>query len=73
MAYYAQIEKNIVTDVIVINDDITAGAEFCHNLLGGNWVETFLNDPNKTYAGLGYTYNPLTNDFVAPIVEKTDL
>ena len=71
MAYYAQIVDNIVTEVIVISDDITNGAEFCTNLLGGEWVQTFMDNPDKTYAGLGYTYDPTTQDFVAPYVEPT--
>lgn len=66
MLYFAQIVKNIVTEVIVINNDITDGAKFCHDLLGGVWVQTFIDDPNKTYAGIGYTYSPLTKDFTAP-------
>jgi len=66
MLYFAQIVKNIVTEVIVINNDITNGAQFCHDLLGGVWVETFIDDPNKTYAGIGYSYNPSTKDFTAP-------
>ena len=66
MAYFAQLVDDTVTQVIVVNDDIADGAEFCHNLLGGLWVETFLDDPNKNYAGIGYTYNPVTNNFIAP-------
>lgn len=69
MAYYAQIVDNIVTDVIVVNDDVPDGAQFCHATFGGNWVQTFMDDPDKTYAGIGYTYDPATQDFVAPYVE----
>lgn len=67
MAYYAKIVNDIVTDVIVVSDDITDGAQFCTDLLGGEWVETFMDDPTKTYAGIGYPYDPITNDFIAPI------
>ena len=69
MAYYAKIVDNIVTDVIVVSDDITDGAQFCTDLLGGVWVQTFMDDPDKTYAGIGYTYDPATQDFIAPYVE----
>jgi hypothetical protein len=72
MAYYAEIVDNIVTQVIVINDDITDGAQFCHDLLGGVWVQTYMDDPNKTYAGIGYTYDPITQNFIAPQTESTD-
>ena len=67
MAYYAKIVDNIVTDVIVVSDDILDGAQFCTDLLGGEWVQTYMNDPTKTYAGIGYPYDPTTNDFIAPI------
>ena len=72
MAYYAQLVDNIVTEVIVVNDDVLDGAQFCHDLLGGDWVQTYMDDPNKTYASIGYTYDPATQDFTAPIVEATD-
>ena len=72
MAYYAQIVDDIVTEVIVVNDDVADGAQFAHDLLGGEWVETFIDDPNKTYAGRGYAYDPITQDFIAPTNEPID-
>ena len=32
MAYYAQLVDNIVTEVIEINNDITNGEQFAHDL-----------------------------------------
>ena len=72
MNYFAQIINNIVIEVIAVNSDIADGAQFCHDLLGGEWVQTFIDDPDKTYAGIGYTYDPATQNFIAPIVEQTD-
>jgi hypothetical protein len=72
MAYYAKIVDNIVTDVIVVSDDITDGAQFCTDLLGGDWVQTFMDNPDKTYAGIGYTYDPATQNFIAPYVEPIE-
>jgi len=66
MAYYAQLVNDTVTEVIEVNDDITNGAQFAHDLLGGEWVQTYMDNPNKTYAGIGYTYIPSTQDFIAP-------
>jgi len=53
MAHFAQIENNIVTQVIVIdNNDILdeqgnesedIGVQFCINLLGGAWKQTSYN------------------------------
>ena len=66
MAYFAQLVDDTVTQVIVVNDDITDGAQFARDLLGGLWVETFIDDPDKNYAGINYTYNPITQNFIAP-------
>jgi hypothetical protein len=66
MAYYAQIVDNIVTEVLVVSDDIIDGAQFCTDLFGGVFVETFMNNPNKNYAGVGYTYDALKENFIAP-------
>jgi len=69
MNYFAQLVDNIVTQVIALNADIVNGAQFCHDLLGGVWVQTYIDDPDKTYAGIGYTYDPITQDFIAPYSE----
>ena len=66
MAYYAQIVADIVTEVIVVNDDVPEGEQFCTDLLGGVWVQTFTDDPTKTYAGIGYTYDAATQNFIPP-------
>ena len=72
MNYFAQIVNNIVIEVTCVNSDIADGAQFCHDLLGGDWVQTFIDDTNKTYAGIGYSYNPLTKDFTAPLKPETE-
>lgn len=72
MNYFAQLVNNIVTEVIAVNADIADGAQFCHDLLGGVWVQTYIDDPDKTYAGIGYTYDYATQDFTAPIIESAD-
>lgn len=66
MSYYAQIVNDTVVDVIVVSDDVLDGAQFCYNTFGGLWVQTFIDDLDKTYAGVGYTYDPATNNFIAP-------
>ena len=78
MAYYAQIVNDIVVEVIVVDNDIADGAQFCTDLLGGIWVQTFMNDPNKNYAGIGYTYDLINQNFIAPqpypswVLDKND-
>jgi hypothetical protein len=66
MTYYAQLVDDIVVDVIVVSDNVPDGAQFCHDTFGGLWVQTFIDDPDKTYAGVGYTYDAATNNFIAP-------
>jgi hypothetical protein len=66
MAYYAQIVDNIVTEVIVVSDDIVNGAQFAHDLIGGEWVETYIDTAGKNYAGIGYTYDAINQNFIAP-------
>jgi hypothetical protein len=64
--YFAQIDdNNIVTNVHVVTREFL---EENPERYPGVWVETFINLPNKTYAGIGYTYNPTTKDFTAPPV-----
>ena len=66
MAYYAQIVNDLVTEVIVVNDDVPDGAQFAHDLLGGDWVQTYMDNPNKNFAAIGYTYDTVNNNFIAP-------
>jgi len=66
MAYYAQIVDDIVTEVIVVNDDVADGAQFAQDLLGGVWVQTFENTEGKNFASIGYTYDSVNNNFIAP-------
>jgi hypothetical protein len=62
--YFAQIdENNFVTSVhVVTREFLEANPE----RYPGTWVETFFDNPNKTYAGFGYIYNPTTKDFSPP-------
>jgi hypothetical protein len=77
MAHFAQLENNIVTQVIVVaNQDILdengqeneqKGIDFCSNLLGGTWKQTSYNAKiRKNYAGVGYTYDETLDAFIAP-------
>ena len=77
MAHFAQLENNMVTQVIVVsNQDILdengqeseqKGIDFCFNLLGGTWKQTSYNSRiRKNYAGIGYTYDEGRDAFIAP-------
>ena len=78
MAHFAELdENNIVLRVIVVANEDTAdengnevealGIAFCENLLGGTWIQTSYNDNiRKQYAGIGSTYDPALDIFIAP-------
>jgi hypothetical protein len=64
--YFAQInDNNIVTDIAVVHRDFLDANPDRYT---GTWVETFFDLPNKTYAGIGFTYDPVAKDFTAPDV-----
>jgi hypothetical protein len=77
MAHFAEIGlNNIVLRVIVVSNDEckdqhgneseTIGAKFCHDLLGGVWLQTSYNGTiRKNFAGIGYTYDANRNAFIA--------
>ena len=61
--YFAQIDaNNIVTRVAVVQQEFL---EANPERYIGTWVETFIDDTH-TYAGVGYTYDEATQDFIAP-------
>ena len=69
--HFAQLNNaNVVIDVAVTTAEFMA--ENPERYLG-RWVETFKNNPTKTYAGIGFIYNEKTNDFVIPTVEPQPL
>ena len=78
MAHFAELDgNNIVKRVIVVatrdNSDATGvekesiGRAFCERLFGGTWVQTSYNgNIRKRYAGIGYSYDPALDAFIAP-------
>ena len=78
MAHYAEIDQDnkVIRVVVVANEVITTpdgtedealGKAFLADLLGGNWVQTSYNGRIRgTYAGIGFTYDPVADVFVAP-------
>jgi hypothetical protein len=64
--YFAQIDdNNVVTSVHVVEQEFL---EANPERYTGTWVETFFDIPNKTYAGIGYTYSYQTQDFTPPVI-----
>ena len=69
MAHFAEIDQNnVVLRVTVVHDSLEAnGAQWCHDTLGGTWVQTSYNGRiRKNYAGIGFTYDPTRDAFIPP-------
>ena len=62
--YFAQIDDNNIVIQVHVVDRLFL--EQNPERYPGTWVETFTDLPNKTYAGVGYTYDYETKDFIAP-------
>jgi hypothetical protein len=84
MAHFAKVENNIVTQVIVINNEVITnnkgkeveqlGIDFCKSLYGSDteWVQTSYNGTFRgKYAGAGDIYDPVLNIFKSPTIEET--
>lgn len=66
--YFAQIdENNVVTHVAVVTREFL---EANPERYQGRWVETFFDTEGKTYAGVGFTYDEVTEDFTAPVMPE---
>lgn len=80
MAHFAQLdEANIVTHVIVVNNETVenmpfpqsepVGIAFCKSLYGleTTWAQTSYNSNfRKNYAGVGYSYDQNLDAFIPP-------
>lgn len=73
MAHFARLQNNVVTEVIVVNNeevpDEATGIAFCKSLFGENteWVQTSYNNNFRgTFAGLGMMYDPELDEFLLP-------
>jgi len=80
MAHAAKIDGGIVREVIVVdNDKLPDGGEFTPEVeaalneylhgcgLDGDWkLTSYNNNFRGTYAGQGFTYDPVADEFVPP-------
>ncbi len=78
MAHFAKLDdNNVVLEVHVVNNDVITvdgveseqeGIDFLTNLFGhSKWKQTSYNGSfRKNYAGVGDTYDPARNAFIAP-------
>jgi len=79
MAHFAKLnEKNIVIDVVVVNNNLllnkenieqeSIGVDFLNKTFGeANWVQTSYNSNiRKNFAGIGYKYDASKDAFIPP-------
>jgi hypothetical protein len=80
MAHFAQLSGNVVTQVIVVSNEVIKdengveveqmGIDFCKSLFGGEWIQTSYNSNFRgRYAGVGYTYDKELDEFIEPDME----
>jgi len=79
MAHFAQIQNGIVGQIIVVSNDDCGGGTmpesepigqaFIASLgLTGDWLQTSYHANFRAlYAGIGYTYDAVLDEFVAPV------
>lgn len=79
MAHFARVENGVVTQVIVVSNEVITdengveseaiGVAFCKSLFGEDteWVQTSYNcNFRGFYAGIGSLYDAETDMFVSP-------
>lgn len=71
MAHWAELDENNVVLRVLIGDNNDPngdeGYQWLLDNLGGRWVKTSYNHRiRKQYAGMGFTYDPIADVFIAP-------
>ena len=67
MSHWAKVEKGIVTQVLVGDNELPDEGQSIVESLGGTWVKTSYNGTiRKNFAGIGYTYDPVRDAFIPP-------
>ena len=71
MSHWAEVdENNIVIRVLVgDNNESDEGQAFMESL-GGTWIKTSYNGNIRyNFAGIGFTYDPIDDAFIAPMLD----
>jgi hypothetical protein len=69
MAHFAKIENNLVTQVLVVDNEHETDGEAYLNSLGldGQWIQTSYNGKIRgKFAGIGDIYDAKLDEFIAP-------
>ena len=85
MAHFAKIDDGLVTNVVVVDNTDCGGGTFPASepigqtflaALGftGEWLQTSYNGNFRgKYAGSGYTYDAVLDEFVAPVFPEPEV
>ncbi len=74
MSHWAEIDENNIVQRVLVGDNNDPngdeGYQWLLDNLGGTWIKTSYNAATngfrKNYAGIGYTYDPTRDAFIAP-------
>jgi hypothetical protein len=71
MSHWAEINNSnkVIRVLVGDNDDLNGdeGYQWLIDNLGGHWIKTsYNNNIRKNFAGIGYTYDPERDAFIAP-------
>ena len=71
MSHWAEIDENSTVLRVLVGDNNDPngdeGYQWLIDNLGGTWIKTSYNgNIRKNYAGIGYTYDPTRDAFIAP-------
>jgi len=79
MAHFAELDNTnkVISVIVVANESLEtdceeeSGLDFLETLFGHrNWKQTSYNGKFRyNYAGIGFTYDPIDNAFIAPMPE----
>jgi hypothetical protein len=70
MSHWAELDDNnkVIRVVVGDNNDPDEGYQWIVDNLGGTWVKTSYNGTIRyNFAGVGHTYDPIDDAFIAPI------
>lgn len=73
MSHWAEIDENnkVIRVLVGDNNDPNGdeGYQWLIDNLGGTWIQTSYNNNFRgIFAGVGYTYDPVKDVFISPVV-----
>jgi hypothetical protein len=70
MSHFAELDKDnkVIRVLVGDNNEPDEGYQWLLDNLGGTWVKTSYNHKIRyNFAGIGYTYDPIDDAFIAPM------